>query len=111
MAPNKSRNTYDVKDLIKNVSAKDAAPKPKIGYIRWVKTGGWKSIGIVIGIVGLLGAVIAEKNDRPRRQARIDAHIIMDQGIKPVEQINRNRFKDEQSTKFGQSSLKDEKIE
>ena len=65
----------------------------------------------MIGIVGMLGFVVAEKNARPRRQARIDAHIIMDQGIKPVEQINTNLFKDEQSTKFGQSSLKDEKFE
>lgn len=111
MAPNKNKNTYEVKDLIKNVTVNETTRKPKIGYIKYVKSGGWKPICGVLGIMGLLGFVWFEMKERHRRYARMEARMIFEQGIKPEKQINKNLFKSEESVQFGQSSLKDDKLE
>ena len=43
MAPNKNKNTFNLKDLAK--AAEREKPKPRPSYLTWIKRGGWQSFG------------------------------------------------------------------
>ena len=110
MAKIKGRNTYQIEDFVKGVGAKKVRPTAKIGYIDWIKQGGWKHVTVAFGVVGLIAYVRQELKDNYKRESYKEAKMIMEQGIKPIEPVNKNLFKDDKQHQFGQSMMKDDKI-
>ena len=110
MAKIKGRNTYQIQDLVKTVGVKEDRPTAKIGYIDWFKRGGWKHVTVAFGVVGLIGYVRRELKSSYKRESYMEAKMVMEQGIKPIEPANKNLFKDDKQHQFGQSMMKDYKL-
>jgi hypothetical protein len=110
MAKNKGRNTYQIQDLLKDGGIKGNTPKPKIGYVDWLKGGGWKPVTIAAGVILLIGYARSEIKHSSKRENYKEARLIMEQGITPTKPVNKNLFKDDEQHQFGQSMMKDEKI-
>ena len=109
MAPNKNKNTFNVKDLVK--AAEKEKPKPRPSYLTWIKGGGWKSFGkaIVILVVfgSACGAIRQEFINRPRRNAKMEAEILMGLNVKAVDPVNKDIMKNDTEYQFGQSQIKE----
>ena len=110
MAKKGGRNTYQIQDLLKDGGVKGRTPTPKISYIDWFKRGGWKGMSKVVGVVLMIYYVRYEMRDKGKRESYAEARMIMDQGIKPTEPVNKNLLRDDEQHQFGQSMLKEDKI-
>ena len=111
MAPNKNKNTFNVKDLVK--AAEKEKPKPKPSYLTWIKGGGWKTFGKAFVLLVVFGSAVGtfrqELIDRPRRNAKMEAEILMGLNVKAVDPVNKDRIKSDEEYQFGQSQIRENK--
>ena len=111
MAPNKNKNTFNIKDLAK--AAEREKPKPRPSYLTWIKRGGWQSFGKAFLVLVVFGsaykALRQEISDRPRRNAKMEAEILMGLNVKVVDPVNKDRIKSDEEYQFGQSQIKENK--
>ena len=111
MASNKSKNTYDTRDLVRNINQRQK-PKDQIGYFQWIiKGGGWKKLGMGLAGAGLVVYIFRERKAGQRRFAQMEAELIIEQGIQPTKQVNKDIIRSDENIQFGQSQVKENKVE
>ena len=113
MAENSNRkHAYHIKDLIKDGRVKGrTVSKSKLGYFTWLRRGGWKKVSSIFGGLLLFGYVAYEIRTNKRTDNYVEAkRLIEQQGVVPIEAVNTNLFKSREESQFGQSHLKDDKL-
>ena len=111
MASNKSKNTYDTRDFVRNINQRQK-PKDKIGYFQWIiKSGGWKKLAMGLGGAAVVVYMFLERKAGQRRFVEMEAELIIEQGIQPTKQVNKDIIKSDENIQFGQSHVKENKVE
>ena len=111
MAQNNSKNTYGIKDMVKVGGIKGNVSKSKVGYFDWFKKSGWKKFGLAVAVLSFVGFLRTEMVESSKRQNRSEAKTIIEQGIIPEKSVKDNLFRSKAKSQFGQSMMKDEKLE
>ena len=111
MAQNNEKRSYKINDFLQHGKVKGTHSKTKVGYLQWLlKGGGWMRVGAVFGGLSLVGYIVFEVRDMKREENYAEARKLIQLGVRPVEEVNRNLLKSKQESQFGQSQMKDDKI-
>jgi len=111
MASNKSKNTYDTRDLVRNINQRQK-PKDRIGYFQWlIKGGGWRKLAVGLSFPAALYLIFKERKDGRYQFAKMESELIIEQGIQPTKPVNKDLIKGDENFHFGQTNLKENKVE